>query len=64
MQLHLESYVKNSEHFRSLIKILHNNVSLEVILLYPNAPVDEAVEQIAMNEALPAYVIELADYCF
>lgn len=37
--------------------------SLDIISLYPNVSVEEALYQIAMNEDLPANVIDLADYC-
>lgn len=62
----IESYVKNSQPFIWIINNFTPNdiyASLDIKSLYPNVLVLEALDQIAVNENLPAHVIELTDHC-
>lgn len=56
-------YVKNSKHFPNNKDIKPDIcASLGVISLHPSIPIDEALDQIPMNEELPAHIIELPDH--
>lgn len=63
----LKSLVRSLLHFISFMTLtLYTNDicdSLDVIFLYPNVPVDETLDKIAINEDVPAHIRELADHC-
>lgn len=58
----VESYVKNSEYFVNIIKNINLRpkdicASLDTISRYPNILAEEALDQRAKNEDLPAHIM-------